>query len=153
MGTSVELSKLPKKVIIIILKLVYNDYKGDYFDLPDLNTSITRMGIHTTLNLDTTFVYESIKLNLDNIKSGSLTIDNLKLPELIQVNVTYEKIYTQVITDYYEDDINTYSKDERILNNFYDFEGDDYIDIDISNNSHRDYGDSEYVSNSIVDVK
>lgn len=153
MGSSVEITKLPKKAIIIILKLVYNDYAGDFFDLPDLNASIERMGIYTMLNLDTTFVYESIKLNLDNIKSKSLTIDNLKLPELIQVNVTYEKTYSQVITDYYENEIDTYSKDKRILRNFYDFEGDDYIDIDISNNSHRDYGDSEYVSSGIIDVE
>ena len=108
MGSSVEITKLPKKAIIIILKLVYNDYAGDFFDLPDLNASIERMGIYTMLNLDTTFVYESIKLNLDNIKSKSLTIDNLKLPELIQVNVTYEKTYSQVITDYYENEIDTY---------------------------------------------
>lgn len=153
MGSSVEITKLPKKAIIIILKLVYNDYAGDFFDLPDLNASIERMGIYTMLNLDTTFVYESIKLNLDNIKSKSLTIDNLKLPELIQVNVTYEKTYSQVITDYYENEIDTYSKDKLILRNFYDFEGDDYIDIDISNNSHRDYGDSEYFSSGIIDVE
>jgi len=82
MGTVLKIHEQPLKLIVLILKHVFDRLEGKSFDLNDLNLNLKKLGIRTELNLDVTFIYECLKINHTLLNEQSLTVDNVKIPEL-----------------------------------------------------------------------
>lgn len=149
---SIEIDKLSPKTIIVISKLVYGNQGSGTFDLDDLNKAIKKLGIYTDFNLDVSFVYEVIQLNEQKFQTNTISIENLILPELQDLDVEYYKTYSEIVTYYYQKDIQSYSKKKAIVDNFFRYEGSDYIDIDYATEYDKDYGDSEYLDGGINNI-
>ena len=149
---SIEIDKLSPKTIIVISKLVYGNQGSGTFDLDDLNKAIKKLGIHTDFNLDVSFVYEVIQLNEQKFQTNTISIENLILPELQDLDVEYYKTYSEIVTYYYQKDLQSYSKKKAIVDNFFRYEGSDYVDIDYLTEDDKDYGDTEYLDGGISDI-
>ena len=90
---SIEIDKLSPRTIIVISKLVYERQGTGTFDLDDLNKAIKKLGIYTDFNLDVSFVYEVIQLNEQKFQTNTISIENLILPELKDIEVEYIDIH------------------------------------------------------------
>jgi hypothetical protein len=149
---SIEIDRLSPRTIIVISKLVYENHGIGVFDLDDLNKAIRKLGIYTDFNLDVSFVYEVIQLNQEKFYDNTISTENLILPQLKNIEVLYYKTYSQVVTYNYREDIQSYSKKKAIVDNFFRYEGDDYVDIDSSSEYDKEYGDSDYMEGGIIDI-
>lgn len=149
---SIEIDRLSPRTIIVISKLVYENHGIGTFDLDDLNKAIRKLGIYTDFNLDVSFVYEVIQLNQEKFYDNTISTENLILPQLKNIEVSYYKTYSQVVYYNYRKDIQSYSKKKSIVDNFFRYEGSDYVDIDSSSEYDTDYGDSEYLEGGIIDI-
>ena len=146
---SIEIDKLSPKTIIVISKLVYETQGTGTFDLDDLNKAIKKLGIYTDFNLDVSFVYEVIQLNEQKFQTNTISIENLILPELKDIEVDYYKTYSEMVTYYYKREFKSYSKKRAIVDNFFRYEGSDYEDVDYMVENDKEYGDSEYMDGGI----
>ena len=149
---SIEIDKLSPKTIIVISKLVYEREGTGTFDLHDLNKAIKKLGIYTDFNLDVSFVYEVIQLNEQKFQTNTISIENLILPELKDIEVDYYKTYSEMVTYYYKKEFQSYSKERAIVNNFFRYEGSDYEDVDYMVEDDKEYGDSEYMDGGISEI-
>ena len=149
---SIEIDKLSPRTIIVISKLVYERQGTGTFDLDDLNKAIKKLGIYTDFNLDVSFVYEVIQLNEQKFQTNTISIENLILPELKDIEVDYYKTYSEMVTYYYKKEFQSYSKKRAIVDNFFSSEGSDYEDVDYMVEYHKEYGDSEYMDGGISDI-
>ena len=149
---SIEIDKLSPKTIIVISKLVYERQGTGTFDLDDLNKAIKKLGIYTDFNLDVSFVYEVIQLNEQKFQTNTISIENLILPELKDIEVDYYKTYSEMVTYYYKREFKSYSKKRAIVDNFFRYEGSDYEDVDYMVENDKEYGDSEYMDGGISEI-
>ena len=149
---SIEIDKLSPKTIIVISKLVYERQGTGTFDLDDLNKAIKKLGIYTDFNLDVSFVYEVIQLNEQKFQTNTISIENLILPELKDIEVDYYKTYSEMVTYYYKKEFQSYSKERAIVDNFFRYEGSDYEDVDYMVEDDKEYGDSEYMDGGISEI-
>ena len=149
---SIEIDKLSPKTIIVISKLVYERQGTGTFDLDDLNKAIKKLGIYTDFNLDVSFVYEVIQLNEQKFQTNTISIENLILPELKDIEVDYYKTYSEMVTYYYKREFKSYSKKRAIVDNFFRYEGSDYEDVDYMVEDDKEYGDSEYMDGGISEI-
>jgi hypothetical protein len=148
----IEIHTLSPKTVVMISKLVYKDHINNTIDLFDLNNSIKKLGIRTELNLDVSFIYEVIRLNEDKFNNDTITFENVILPKLKEVGVDYYRSYRETVTYYYHIDVKSFSKQKGIIDNFFNYEGDDGYDIDFMQSIDKDYSDSEYVDGGINDI-
>jgi hypothetical protein len=149
---SLEIHLLSPKTVIMISKLVYQNEKNNVFDLDELNMAIKKIGIRTELNLDVSFIYEVIQLNEDKFNNNTISVENLILPELRELEVDYYRTYSETVNYYYKVDVKSFSKKKSIVNNFFRYEGDDYIDLDNTREYDREFNDSELLDGGINDI-
>ena len=148
-----EIYKLSPKTIIVIAKLVYEEHSYIILDLVDLNKSIRKLGISTSLNLDASFIYEVIRLNKKKFEDNTISTENLILPEKQNLKIDYFQTYSEIVTYYYSVEIESFSQDKRILENFLENDqAEDWIDIYSKNYYDKDWGDSEFIDSGIHDV-
>jgi len=152
MGNSLEIHLLSPKTVIMISKLVYQNKKNNVFDLDELNTAIKKIGIRTELNLDVSFIYEVIQLNEDKFNNNTISVENVILPELKEVEVDYYKTMSEAVNYYYKIDVKTFSKKKGIVHNFFRYDGDDYIEVDSYHPYDKEYNDSEILDSGINDI-
>jgi hypothetical protein len=152
MGNSLEIHLLSPKTVIMISKLVYQQEQNHVFDLDELNTAIKKIGIRTELNLDVSFIYEVIQLNEDKFDNNTITVENVILPELKEVEVDYYKTMSEAVNYYYKVDVKTFSKKRGIVQNFFRYDGDDYIEVDSYHPYDKEYNDSEILDSGINDI-
>jgi len=147
MAKNIEIDKLSKKALVLLAKICYEEFKRgdsiDSFDIYDLSAAIKKMGFTTSRNLDTTFVYELLKLNREKLEENSLNAENIILPGLQEVKLDYYRTVNETITYYYNVELDSYSKDKNILGNYFNYDGDDAVDIYYREPYDKDYGDSE----------
>ena len=132
--------------------MVYERQGTGTFDLDDLNKAIKKLGIYTDFNLDVSFVYEVIQLNEQKFQTNTISIENLILPELKDIEVDYYKTYSEMVTYYYKREFKSYSKKRAIVDNFFRYEGSDYEDVDYMVEDDKEYGDSEYMDGGISEI-
>lgn len=149
---SLEIYRLSPKTVIMISKLVYQQEKDNTFDLDELNTAIKKIGIRTELNLDVSFIYEVIQLNEDNFHNNTISVENLILPELKTLEVDYYKTMSEVVNYYYKIEVESFSKQKRIVNNFFRYDGDDFVEVDNYHPYDSDHNDSETLDGGINDI-
>ena len=149
---NLEIHLLSPKTVIMISKLVYEQELSAAFDLDDLNRAIKKIGIRTELNLDVSFIYEVIQLNADKFKDNTITVENIILPKLKTLEVDYYKTISEMVDYYYKVNVESFSKQKRIVNNFFRYDGDDYVDIDNYQEYDKEYRDSEYLDSGINDI-
>jgi hypothetical protein len=149
---SLEIHLLSPKTVIMISKLVYEQELSAAFDLDDLNRAIKKIGIRTELNLDVSFIYEVIQLNADKFANNTITVENIILPKLKTLEVDYYKTISEIVNYYYKVNVESFSKQKRIVNNFFRYDGDDYVDIDNYQEYDKEYRDSEYLDSGINDI-
>ena len=147
MAKNIEIDKLGKKALVLLVKICYEEFNRgdsiDSFDIYDLSKAIKKMGFETSSNKDTTFVYELLKLNREKLAENSLTAENIILPGLQEVKIDYYRTVSETVTYYYDVELETYSKDRKILSNYFNYDGDDSVDILYRESYDKDYGDSE----------
>ena len=149
---SLEIHKLSPKTVIMISKLVYQNEKNNVFDLDELNMAIKKIGIRTELNLDVSFIFEVIQLNEDKFDNNTITVENVILPELKEVEVDYYKTMSEAVNYYYKIDVKTFSKKRGIVNNFFKYDGDDFVEVDNYHPYDKEYTDSEVLDGGINDI-
>ena len=149
---NLEIHLLSPKTVIMISKLVYEQELSAAFDLDDLNRAIKKIGIRTELNLDVSFIYEVIQLNADKFNDNTITVENIILPKLKTLEVDYYRTYSEMVNYYYRVNVESFSKQKRIVNNFFRYDGDDYVDIDNYQEYDKEYRDSEYLDGGINDI-
>jgi len=153
MGSSLEIHLLSPKTVIMISKLVYQQENNHVFDLDELNHAIKKIGIRTNLNLDVSFIFEVIQLNESKFNDNTITVENIILPELKEVEVDYYRTYSETVNYYYKVDVKTFSKKRGIINNFFRYdEGDDYVEIDNYQEYDKEHHDTEYLDGGINDI-
>jgi hypothetical protein len=153
MGSSLEIHLLSPKTVIMISKLVYQQENNHVFDLVELNHAIKKIGIRTELNLDVSFIFEVIQLNEDKFKDNTITVENIILPELKEVEVDYYRTYSETINRYYRVDLKSFSKKRGIINNFFRYdEGTDYVEIDNYQEYDSEHHDTEFLDGGINDI-
>ena len=149
MGNTI-IHELSPRTIIVIAKLVYADHQNAIIDLDDVNKSIRKLGISTDLNLDVSFIYEVIRDNNERFENNTISPENLILPEKQSVNIEYYKTFSEMVTYYYRTEVESFSKNKGILQNFFNYdEGDDFIDTDDLQEYDKDWGDTEYLDGGI----
>jgi hypothetical protein len=79
-------------------------------------------------------------------------VENIILPELKQIEVDYYQTYSEVVHSYYKVNFESFSKQKRIVNNFFRYDGDDTVDINYIEPYDKDYGDSEFIDSGINDI-
>ena len=104
------------------------------------------------ISLDVSFVYEVIQLNEQKFQTNTISIENLILPELKDIEVDYYKTYSEAVTYYYKREFQSYSKKRAIVDNFFRYEGSDYEDVDYMVEDDKEYGDSEYMDGGISEI-
>ena len=149
---SLELHLLSPKTVIMISKLVYQQEHNAVFDLDDLNLAIKKIGIKTELNLDVSFIFEVIQLNEDKFNDNTITVENIILPELKKVEVDYYRTYSEVVNYYYKINVESFSKKRGIVNNFFRYEGDDFVEIDNYPEYDKEHHDTEFLDGGINDI-
>ena len=152
MGNSLEIHLLSPKTVIMISKLVYQQEQNAVFDLDELNMAIKKIGIRTELNLDVSFIFEVIQLNEDKFDNNTISVENLILPELKELEVDYYKTMSEVVNYYYKVDVKSFSRKKSIVNNFFRYDGDDYIEVDNYHPYDSDHNDSETLDGGINDI-
>jgi hypothetical protein len=153
MGSSLEIHLLSPKTVIMISKLVYQQENNHVFDLVELNHAIKKIGIRTELNLDVSFIFEVIHLNEDKFKDNTITVENIILPELKEVEVDYYRTYSETVNYYYRVDLKSFSKKRGIINNFFRYdEGSDYVEIDNYQEYDKEHHDTEFLDGGINDI-
>jgi hypothetical protein len=149
---SLELHLLSPKTVIMISKLVYQQEQNAVFDLDELNHAIKKIGIRTELNLDVSFIFEVIQLNEDKFKDNTITVENIILPELKEVEVDYYRTYSEVVNYYYKINVETFSKKRGIVHNFFKYDGDDFVEIDNYEMYDKEHHDTEFLDGGINDI-
>ena len=147
------LHKLSKKTLVVLIKIIYENVDTmSSIDLHDINKALKKTGISTNLNLDVTFIYELYILNEKNLINKTLNVENIEIPELKSVDVRYYEIRSETITYYYNVNLETFTTKKQVVDNFFRYDGDDYIDITYMDSQDRDYGDSETHESGIDDI-
>ena len=149
---SLELHLLSPKTVIMISKLVYQQENNNVFDLDELNTAIKKIGIRTELSLDVSFIFEVIQLNEDKFNDNTITVENIILPELKKVEVDYYRTYSEVVNYYYKINVESFSKKRGIINNFFRYEGDDFVEIGNYPEYDKEHHDTEFLDEGINDI-
>lgn len=136
----------------MISKLVYQQEQNAVFDLDELNMAIKKIGIKTELNLDVSFIFEVIQLNEDKFNDNTITVENIILPELKKVEVDYYRTYSEVVNYYYKINVETFSKKRGIVQNFFRYDGDDFVEIDNYPEYDKEHHDTEFLDGGINDI-
>jgi hypothetical protein len=151
----VRITEFDNRFLVFFLKQVYPELKDEAnygFDHHELNEASKKLGIKTQYMTDADYINALIKKNKEHLESGTLSVDNIIIPELKTAMVTYTETHAETVSTKYYLEIETYSEGNRnIINGYLDDDSLDGINkYDYEND--RYYGDSEFID-SHIDVK
>jgi len=93
-----------------------------------------------------------IQLNADNFNNNTISVENLILPELKELEVDYYKTMSEVVNYYYRVDVKSFSRKKSIVDNFFRYDGDDYIEVENNSPYDSEHRDTEYLEGGINDI-
>jgi hypothetical protein len=151
----VRITEFDNRFLVFFLKQIYPELGeyGEYgFNHRDLNNASKKLGIKTQYTADADYVYALIKKNKEHLKNGTLSVDNIIIPELKTAMVTYTETHHEIVDTSYYIEIETYSEGERDIIEYYldDDSADGINKYDYEND--RNHRDTEFYD-SHTDIK
>ncbi len=151
----VRIIEFDKRFLVFFLKQVFPALSEEShygFDHHELNKASKKLGIKTEYMADADYVNALINKNREHLENGTLSVNNIIIPELGTAMVKYTETHSETINTTYYIEIETYSEGKRsIIDNYLDNTAEDGINIyDYEHN--RDHVDSDFIS-SYADVK
>ena len=113
--SKIEITKLPKKVLVLTAKVMHSDLKNVYIDNDSIKSSVSPLGFEIDTAKEVTFLYELYKLNEKNLESNTLNENNIILPVLKKLKLTFFEERTERIKRFYVHKVLSYSENENIL--------------------------------------
>jgi hypothetical protein len=143
--------------LVFYLKQIYPELKNDaYYGLNtnDLNVASKKLGIKTQYMADADYVYALIKKNKEHLENGTLSVDNIIIPELRTAMVEYTESHSEIVNTIYNVEIETYSEGNKaIIDGYLENESLDGINI-FDYEGNREYLDSEFIdSRTDIEMK
>jgi hypothetical protein len=118
----VRITEFDNRFLVFFLKQVYPILSAEHyyaFNHRDLNNVSKKLGIRTEYTADADYVYALIKKNKEHLKNGTLSVDNIIIPELKTAMVTYTETTHEIVDTSYYIEIETYSEGERDIIDYY----------------------------------
>jgi len=149
--SKIEITKLPKQVLVITAKLMHSDLKKVYIDNDSIKSSVSPLGFEVDTAKEVTFLYELYKLNEKNLESNTLNENNIILPVLKELELIFFEERREIIKRFYGHKVLSYSENESIIIDAFDYNR-DYNDDGIDGL----YGDTttlpdEYLDGDTID--
>ena len=144
----VRITEFDNRFLVFFLKHVYPELEDEVnygFTNHDLNKVSKKLGIKTEYMADADYVHALIIKNKEHLENGTLSVDNIIIPELRTAMVEYEERHSEIIETTYYIEIETYSEGKTsIIDGYLDDSSLDGIDkYDYHHN--REYLGSEYI--------
>jgi hypothetical protein len=151
----VRITEFDNRFLVFFLKQIYPELRDEAyygFDHHSLNSASKKLGIKTQYMADADYVYALIKKNKEHLDNGTLSVDNIIIPELKTAMVTYTETHNEIVDTSYYIEIETYSEGNRDIIDFYleDNSADGINKYDYEND--RNHRDTEYYD-SHTDIK
>ena len=151
----IRITEFDNRFLVFFLKQVFPELSEDYdygFNHRELNKASKKLGIKTEYMADADYVYALIKNNKEHLKNGTLSVDNIIIPELKTAMVTYTETHNEVVDTTYYIEIETYSEGDRDIIDYYldDDSSDGINKYDYEND--RNHRDTEFYDSS-TDIK
>lgn len=148
----IRITEFDNRFLVFFLKQVFPEleHKVYYgFTNQDLNKASKKLGIKTEYMADADYVHALIIKNKEHLENGTLSVDNIIIPELRTAMVEYEERHSEIIKTTYYIEIETYSEGkESIIDGYLDDNSLDGINK-YDHQSDKEYLDSEYIDNNI----
>jgi hypothetical protein len=144
--SKIEITKLPKKVLVITAKLMHSDLKKVHIDNDSIKSSVSPLGFEVDTAKEVTFLYELYKLNEKNLESNTLNENNIILPVLKELELIFFEERREIITRFYGHKVLSYSENESIIVDAFDYNR-DYNDDGIDGL----YGDTGWLKDEYLD--
>ena len=145
----VRITEFDNRFLVFFLKQVYPELKEEAyygFNNHDLNRASKKLGIKTQYMTDADYVHALISKNKEHLENGTLSVDNIIIPELRTAMVEYTETHSEMVNSVYYVEIETYSEGNRgIIDNYLNNTSLDNIDI-YDYEPHRNHMDSEFIS-------
>ena len=152
-----RITEFDNRFLIFYLKQIYPELKNDAyygFNNHDLNKASKKLGIKTQYMADADYVYALIKKNKEHLENGTLSVDNIIIPELRTAMVEYTESHSEIVNTIYNVEIETYSEGNKaIIDGYLENESLDGINI-FDYEGNREYLDSEFIdSRTDIEMK
>jgi hypothetical protein len=149
----VRITEFDNRFLVFFLKQVYFELRDEAyygFDQHALNSASKKLGIKTQYMADADYVYALINKNKEHLENGTLSVDNIIIPELRTAMVEHTETHSETVNTTYYIEIETYSEGKRsIIDNYLDNDAEDGIDI-YDYEPNRDYVESEFIDSRTV---
>jgi hypothetical protein len=151
----VRITEFNNRFLVFFLKQVYFELRDEAyygFDQHALNSASKKLGIKTQYMADADYVYALINKNKEHLENGTLSVDNIIIPELKTAMVTYTETISELVKTTYYIEIDTYSEGKRdIIDCYLDDNSADGINK-YDYEADRNHTDSEFYD-SHTDIK
>ena len=117
-----RITEFDNRFLVFFLKQVFPELSEGYyygFNHHELNKASKKLGMKTNYMADADYVYALIKKNNEHLKNGTLSVDNIIIPELKTAMVTYTETHNEVVDTSYYIEIETYSDGDRDIIDYY----------------------------------
>jgi hypothetical protein len=146
-----RITEFDNRFLVFFLKQVFPELSEGYyygFNHHELNKASKKLGMKTNYMADADYVYALIKKNNEHLKNGTLSVDNIIIPELKTAMVTYTETHNELVDTTYYIEIETYSEGDRDIIDYYldDDSADGINKYDYEND--RNHRDTEYYDSS-----
>jgi hypothetical protein len=118
--SKIEITKLPKKVLVITAKLMHSDLKNVHIDNDNIKSSVSPLGFEVNTAEEVTFLYELYKLNEKNLENNTLNESNIILPVLKELTLTFFELRAETVKRFYVHNVLSYSENESIIVDAFD---------------------------------
>jgi hypothetical protein len=118
--SKIEITKLPKKVLVITAKLMHSDLKNVHIDNDSIKSSVSPLGFEVNTAEEVTFLYELYKLNEKNLENNTLNESNIILPVLKELTLTFFELRSETVKRFYVHNVLSYSENESIIVDAFD---------------------------------
>ena len=122
-----KIFEIPKPVILMIVKMLWDRFEEASFSLKEVNKILSTFGLSIDTFLEHNFLLACIQSNLEHLKNSTLNKTNFVMPTLQKHTVTYIRTISRMIDEYYiHDDLEMFYLDrQQLLSRFV---GGDYED-------------------------
>lgn len=148
----VRITEFDNRFLVFFLKQVFPELEDEvYYGITnhDLNKAIKKLGIKTEYMADADYVYALIIKNKEHLEKGTLSVDNIIIPELRTAMVEFKERHSEIIETTYYIEIETYSEGKKgIIDGYLDDNSLDGINK-YDHQSDKEYLDSEYIDSDI----
>ena len=111
------------------------------------------LGIDGRLFDEVGFWYNAMSNNEDSLSDGTLTKDNVVVPQEKNIKLEYMIIEWEKVANTYDDEFTSYFTAEQIEEEFWFFRNEDYLDVGSFRLVNKDYIDGEIEDERIVSVE